>query len=153
MGLTIWRGSTPTLTMRPGSGYSVSDMGTPKIVISQELVYLEPDVTVVSGSNAITCKLTEQQTLRLVAGAPTYVQQMWKDGSGNIVRFPVHTIIVERSLAEEFDPPVTPQPEPEPTVVPQTITEVDEPFVQVPTEAPDENPDVYPGTDNEEVTV
>lgn len=149
MGQVIYRGSTATITMRPPTGLSVSSMGTPKIVITQELVYLEPTVTVQSASNSISCKLTEEQSLQLVAGAVTEVQQMWKDGNGNITRFPVHKISVERSLAEEFDPVYPPDPEPEPALNIRTITETDEPDIQQDVDPPDEAPDVDPGVAEE----
>lgn len=145
MGLTIWRGSTPTITMRPPTGMNVSNMGTPKIVITQELVYLEPTVTVNSAANSISCKLTEEQSLQLVAGAATEVQQMWKSGTGDILRFPVHNISVERSIAEEFDPVYPPEPEPEPAPQIRMVTEMDMPEAQQEVEVPDEAPDVDPG--------
>lgn len=135
--------------MRPPTGMDVSNMGTPKIVITQELVYLEPTVTVNSAANSISCKLTEEQSLQLVAGAATEVQQMWKSGTGDILRFPVHNISVERSIAEEFDPVYPPDPEPEPALNIRTITETDEPDIQQDVDPPDEAPDVDPGVAEE----
>lgn len=103
MAAVIYRGSTPTITFRPTNGMKVSDLGTPKVAIVQNLVYIEPETVTVDGaSNSISVKLTEEDTLRLVPGVETNAQQVWKTEAGDIVRFPVHKLTVAETLMQEF---------------------------------------------------
>lgn len=105
MSITIMRGSTPTIRMRPlTNDILVSDLGTPAVAITQDMVYLNPDVTVDSVNNYISFKLTEDETMSLVPGMATYIQQIWKnETNGDVVRFPIHELIVEDTLLSIFD--------------------------------------------------
>lgn len=103
----IYRGSTPTLRFRPTNGMNVSDLGTPVVALAQELVYMELDPSVDPDDNSISVTLTEEQTLRLVAGVETKVQQAWVLPGGGNVRFPVKKIEVAESLIESLEPEET----------------------------------------------
>lgn len=104
MGITIMRGSTPTIRMRPlTNDISVADLGTPSVAITQDMVYLNPDVDVDTTNNYISFTLTEDETLQLVAGVSTSIQQIWKDSNDNIIRFPIHELLVEDTLIAGFD--------------------------------------------------
>lgn len=111
MGTVIYRGSTPTIKFKPLNNVKVSDLGTPTIAIVQELVYLSPEVVVDAEDNSISAKLTEEESLQLVEGVETSAQQVWKQESGNIIRYPVHQLSVAETIMEEVEP----QPAPEPT--------------------------------------
>lgn len=110
MGTVIYRGSTPTVKFKPLGDLSVTDLGTPSIAIAQELVFLNPEVTVNASENYISAKLTEAETLQLVSGVPTTAQAIWKLGETDIFRFPTHELTVAETIVEEFESPVTPTP-------------------------------------------
>lgn len=110
MGTTIYRGSTPVIKFKVLNDVTVSELGTPSIAIAQELVYLTPEVTVNAADNSITAKLTEDETLSLVEGVETSVQEIWQQADGTIIRYPVHALTVAETIMEE----VNPEPEPEP---------------------------------------
>jgi len=124
MSITIMRGSTPTIKMRPlTNDILVSDLGTPAVAITQDMVYLNPEVTVNTTDNYISFTLTEEETLQLVPGVSTYIQQIWKDeNTGNVIRFPLHELIVGDTLISAFDDTEdnTPVEEPE-TFVDETV--------------------------------
>lgn len=103
MAAVIYRGSTPTIRMSPLNGMNVSELGTPTIAISQELVYLDPEVEVDTENNRVSVTLTEQESLQLVAGVETRVQMMWANNEdGTVIRFPVHEVVVMESVTEEL---------------------------------------------------
>ena len=102
MSLTIFRGSTATLKFTPTNGMSVSDLGTPTVAIVQQLVFLTPDVTVDTDHNCITVTLTEEESLQLVPGVETKVQQAWLLQDGSNIRFPVHKLTVEETLLQSL---------------------------------------------------
>lgn len=102
MSSVIFRGSTPTLTFRPTNGMSVADLGTATVAIAQDNVYLEKtgaDVAVDTSGNTASVKLAEEETLRLVPGAVTKAQIVWKNGD-DVYRFPEHELSVASTLVE-----------------------------------------------------
>ena len=113
MGTVIYRGSTPTIKFKPLNGASVSELGTPAIAIAQELVYLNPEVTINADDNSISAKLTEEETLSMVKGVPTSAKQIWLQNNGGVVRYPVHKLTVAETVMEEFESTPDPPPVPE----------------------------------------
>lgn len=101
MATVIYRGSTPTIYISPTNGMSVSDLGTPTVAISQDVEFLVPDVTVDSANNRLVVELTEEDTLSLTEGVETYIQAIYDDGNGSIIRFPMHPITVVGTLIEQ----------------------------------------------------
>lgn len=99
----IYRGSTPTLVFKPTNGMNVSDLGTPTVAVVQDLVFLTPTVEVDASNNRILAKLTEAETLRLVAGVETRVQQAWLLENGDNVRFPIKRIEVADTLIHTLE--------------------------------------------------
>ena len=106
MATVLYRGSTPTIKLRPTNGMSVSDLGTPKVAIVQDLVLISPDVTVNSAGNYITVKLSEEETMRLVPGVKTRIQQVWVNGD-DVMRFPVHELTVAETILDRLVPEET----------------------------------------------
>lgn len=102
MGATIYRGSTPTLKFTPTNGMKVSDLGTPTIAIAQELVFLTPEPTVDTENNCVYVTLTEEESLKLVAGVECKVQEAWLLDNGKNVRFPVKTLQVAETLIQSL---------------------------------------------------
>ena len=102
MGVSIVRGSTPTLKFTPQGGVNVSNLGTPTIGIRQDMVFIELTPTVNTSGNYISASMTEEQTLRLVPGIETQVQAVWKDQNDNVYRFPVHYIEVLDTVIDAF---------------------------------------------------
>lgn len=102
MAEVIYRGSTPTIRMSPTNGMLVSDLGTPTLGISQELVFLNPEVTVNVSENYIQTTLTEAETLQLAENVETEIQQSWAKEDGTVIRFPVHKVEVRSSVVEEI---------------------------------------------------
>lgn len=138
MGAVIFRGSTPTIRMRPTNGMNVADLGEPTVAIAQEIAYIEKtgeDVVVDTSANAITVTLTEADTLSLAANAETRIQQVWKTANDEVVRFPEHALTVASTLVESvLETPEPPEDEPdyEPEVLPDNVAEdVDDVFEEV----------------------
>lgn len=101
MATYIYRGSTPVIRVTPLNGVNVSELGTPKLAISQELVYLEPPVTVDLENNCIEAALSEADTLQLVANSEARMQMVWTDEqTQNVIRFPVHLVQILESVTE-----------------------------------------------------
>lgn len=100
----IFRGSTPRIKMKPPNGFSVSDLGIPTIIFSQDFSVLEKsgnDIEIDAANNAISVKLTEAETLAFDSSAKVSIQQIWHDDeSANVVRFPVHQIGVMNTLVD-----------------------------------------------------
>ena len=97
----IYRGSTPILRFKPTNGMHVSELGTPVVAISQELVFISYEgerISIDTEGNSISVRMDEADTLRLVAGVPTSVQEVWYDTDGNVVRFPVQTVTVSDTI-------------------------------------------------------
>lgn len=103
MPIKITRGSTPTINMRPLNNILVSDLGEPAVAIVQDMVFINPDVTVDTANNCITFSLSEEDTMQLVAGIEANIQEIWKDQNDQIIRFPVHAIEIEDTLLARFD--------------------------------------------------
>ena len=103
MPLTIYRGSTPTIKFKPTNGMRVSDLGTPSVAIVQQLVFLSPEVTVDETDNSISVTLTEEESLMLVPGVETKIQQAWLLDDGSNIRFPVQEITVAEGLMESLE--------------------------------------------------
>lgn len=103
----IYRGSTPTLKFTPTNGMQVSDLGTPTVAISQNLVFITPTITIDAANNCIKAKLTEEETLQLVAGVETKVQEAWLLPDGGNIRFPIKTLKVEDTLIQTLEPEET----------------------------------------------
>lgn len=99
----IYRGSTPTIYIRPVNGMQVSDLGEPAVAISQDVAFLTPEVTVDSANNRLIVALTESETLSLTEDVDTFIQAVYKTQSGDIYRFPIHKLSVASTLIEEFD--------------------------------------------------
>lgn len=106
MAITIYRGSTPTIKLTPTNGMSVSDLGTPKVAIVQDLVLISPEPTVSAVDNTVSVSLTEEETMRLVPGVVTKIQQVWEN-DGNVIRFPVHEITVAETILDIVTPEET----------------------------------------------
>lgn len=110
------------------NGVHVSELGTPTLAISQELVYLEPPVTVDDENNCVEATLSESDTLQLVANSEARLQMVWTDESTQtVIRFPVHQIQVlesvsEGSLSENIEEDVI-VPEEDEEITPEESTE------------------------------
>lgn len=104
MSNVIYRGSTPTIRFRPTNGMNVSDLGTPTIAIAQDMVFLTPEAHVDVEDNSVYVTLTEEESLRLVAGAPCKVQEAWLLDDGRNVRFPIKELQVEETLIQSLAP-------------------------------------------------
>lgn len=94
---SFYRGSTPTIRLKPLGGFKVSDLGSPKVAMTQELVFYsvdEEDLVIDAASNTLTFKLPYEESLRFVPGIPVQIQQVWQDDDGNTVVFPVHDLDV-----------------------------------------------------------
>lgn len=102
MPLIIYRGSTPTIKFKPTNGMRVSDLGTPSVAIVQQLVFLTPEVTVDTEDNSISVTLTEEESLMLVPGVETKIQQAWLLDDGSNIRFPVKQLEVAEGLMESL---------------------------------------------------
>lgn len=96
------RGSTATIKVYVKTDVHVSDLGTPILSISQNLVLLEPPVQDGTDQNGyfVQCTLTEEESLLLTAGINVQVQLTWvKDDQ----RFKgeIHQLYVSPTLIEE----------------------------------------------------
>ena len=130
MATYIYQGSTPTIRFKPLDGISVADesLGAPSIVISQYDTFLSYDgdeLTVDAGTNTVSAKMSELDTLRLVDDSPALAQLIFaNETTGEVVRFPVVELTILQTLADSVLSPVEPEPEPEgETVVEDDIYE------------------------------
>lgn len=102
----FYRGSTPTIRLKPLGGLRVSDLGTPTVAMTQNLVYFsvsDEDIEIDTASNSISFKLPYQDSLRFVADVPTRLQQVWQKDDGSTVVFPVHEIEVYDTIVNIED--------------------------------------------------
>lgn len=96
------RGSTPLIKVYFQTDVAISDLGTPSIAISQDLVLLQPDVSLASDENGpfLYCTLTEEESLLLTAGLSAQVQVTWANGN-QVIKGGMHKMMVEATLIEE----------------------------------------------------
>lgn len=106
MSIVIYRGSTPTIKLKPTNGMNVSSLGTPTVAIVQDLVLLTPEPTILAEDNAVSITLSEEETMRLVPGVVTKIQQVWHR-EGSVVRFPVHEVTVAETILDIVTPEET----------------------------------------------
>lgn len=102
MGTVIYRGSTPTIYIRPINGMNVADLGEPYVSISQDLVYIPLDVEKDTENNRLVCHLTEEDSLELVEGVETLIQAAYTLPNGEVYRFPIHKLTVLPTVMEEL---------------------------------------------------
>ena len=105
MSSAIFRGSTPTLVFKPDNGMHVSDLGTPTVAVAQAVTFISyegDDIVIDTENNAIRVKMSEQDTLSLVPGVPTQVQQIWTTDESQVIRFPLHELTVMETLVENL---------------------------------------------------
>ncbi len=98
------RGSTPLIKVYFKTDLHVSDLGTPSIAISQDLVLLTPEVNIATdeGGPFVYCTLTEEESLLLTANRNAQVQLTWVNGS-SVVKGDVHQMFVNPTLIEEAE--------------------------------------------------
>ena len=113
--------NTHVIILRPQSDISVTDLGEPAVALTQDMVFINPDPVIDTVNNCISVTLTEEETLRFMAGIPVDIQQIWKTDNDEIVRFPVHQLSVEDTIIAEFDDEVEPE---EPEVEPEETEEI-----------------------------
>lgn len=103
MAAIIPRGGSCRICFYPQGGLDVTDLGTPRIGIYQELTFLTPDVTVDSSNNRIYADLTEDDTIQLVEDVETQVQAVYLNDQDEIVyRFPIHKVTVTATVFDQF---------------------------------------------------
>lgn len=103
MAANIPRGGSCRICFYPQGGLDVTDLGTPKIGIYQELTFLSPEVVVDSTNNRIYADLTEADTIQLVEDVETQVQAVYLNDQDEIVyRFPVHNVTVTATVFDQF---------------------------------------------------
>lgn len=104
--LSMYRGSTPTFRLAISNDVDMSELGTPTMVISQDLVMisLTDDIVVDAESHYIEAKLPVEQSLRLVPGIKAEIQQAWYSEDGSVISFPAHEFTVLPMLAETIIP-------------------------------------------------
>ena len=109
----IYRGTSPTFKLTP-RGYTVSELGTPSVVIAQDMVFisLDDEVTVDAVNNCVVATLPIEECLRLVPGLPASVQLLFDDGT-NAVAFAPNDFDVLESLVETVLPPQEDEPDEE----------------------------------------
>lgn len=119
MATNIPRGGSCRICFYPQGGLDVTELGTPRIGIYQELVFLTPTVTVDSTKNRIYADLKEEDTIQLVEDVETQVQAVYLNDQDEVVyRFPVHNVTVTTTVFDQFYVP----PEYEYTPVDSTQT-------------------------------
>lgn len=127
MSTVITRGSTTVIVLRPPSGLSVSELGEPAVGIIQDTIFLNPEVTVDTTNNCISVTLSEEDTLQLLPGIDVSIQQIWKTGNDEIVRFPIHILTVNDTLLAGFDDIVEPVEPEEPETYEDVTVQVPDP--------------------------
>lgn len=99
MAAIIYRGSTCRIKFKPLMGVTVEELGEPTIAIYQDNLFITPEeVLVDTANNCIYADLTQDDTLMLGDGLETTAQAAYVKQDGSVVRFPVHTIDVRRTL-------------------------------------------------------
>ena len=100
----IYRGTTPTFKLTP-TGYNVSQLGTPSLVISQDMVFisLDDEIVVDTVNNCVKAKLPVEESVRLVPGLTASIQLLFDDGT-SAVAFAPHEFEVLESLVETVLP-------------------------------------------------
>lgn len=101
--MNIPRGGSCRICFYPQGGLDVTELGTPRIGIHQELTFLTPIVTVDSAKNRIYADLKEEDTIQLVEDVETKVQAVYLNDQDEIVyRFPVHNVTVTATVFDQF---------------------------------------------------
>lgn len=100
----FYRGSTPTFKLTV-NGANIRNLGTPTVVLTQDLVFVELEPAVNATGNYITATLPYADSLRFVPGVKASLQAVWTDDDSHLaVPFPAHELDVFQTHVEfEFD--------------------------------------------------
>ena len=97
--LTVKQGEVKEFTFTIGGGLTVSQLGTPTVVISQDKRTFALEIVSSSGSTVVA-KVSKALSVLLTNDLLTYIQLSFNDGSGGILVFPPESVMVEQQYNE-----------------------------------------------------
>lgn len=93
----FYRGSTPTFKITP-QGYSVTDLGTPVVTLSQEYAFKELPVEIDTANNCVIARLSYSDSLQFVGDTVAQLQCVWTNETDpenpKVVPFAPHEVMV-----------------------------------------------------------
>ena len=97
--LTVKQGEVKEITFTIGGGFTVSELGTPTVIISQNRRTFALEI-ISASDNIVIARISKALSTLLVNDLDTYVQLSFNDGDSGVLVFPPEMVKIEMQYIE-----------------------------------------------------